>query len=73
MIVALLTDAKDRPTVRHKTRLKLGLKGAGADLTWPLFTASQDEKLNGLVNERTVQRSTCVGVRCWNWKRICCR
>jgi ribonuclease R len=42
--------------VRHKTRLKLGLKGAGADLTWPLFTASQDEKLSGLVNERTVQR-----------------
>ena len=42
--------------MRHKTRLKLGLKGAGADLTWPLFTASQDEKLNGLVNERTVQR-----------------
>jgi len=56
VIVALLTDAKDRPTVRYKTRLKLGLKGAGADLTWPLFTASQDEKLNGLVNERTVQR-----------------
>ena len=22
------------------------LKGAGTDLTWPLFTASQDEKLN---------------------------
>ena len=56
MLVALLTDAKDRPTVRHKTRLKLGCKGAGADLTWPLFTASQDEKLNGLVNDRTVQR-----------------
>ena len=56
VIVALLTDAKDRPTVRHKTRLKLGVKGVGADLTWPLFTASQDEKLNGLVNERTVQR-----------------
>uniref|UniRef100_UPI00370429C9 S1 RNA-binding domain-containing protein n=1 Tax=Parasynechococcus sp. TaxID=3101203 RepID=UPI00370429C9 len=56
VIVVLLTDAKDRPTVRHKTRLKLGLKGAGADLTWPLFTASQDEKLNGLVNKRTVQR-----------------
>ena len=31
-------------------------RGAGADLTWPLFTASQDEKLNGLVNNRTVQR-----------------
>ena len=56
VIVALLSDAKDRPTVRHKTRLKLGAKGAAADLTWPLFTASQDEKLNGLVNERTVQR-----------------
>ena len=55
-IVALLTDGKDRPTVRQKTRLKLGLKGAGADLTWPLFTASQDEKLNSLVNERIVQR-----------------
>ena len=56
LLVALLTDAKDRPTVRHKTRLKLGGRGAGADLTWPLFTASQDEKLNGLVNNRTVQR-----------------
>ncbi len=56
LIVALLSDAKDRPTVRHKTRLKLGLKGVGTDLTWPLFTASQDEKLNGLVNDRTLQR-----------------
>ena len=56
LIVALLSDAKDRPTVRHKTRLKLGNKGVGADLTWPLFTASQDEKLNGLVNDRTLQR-----------------
>ena len=56
VIVALLSDAKDRPTVRHKTRLKLGAKGAAVDLTWSLFSASQDEKLNGLVNERTVQR-----------------
>ena len=56
LLVALLSDAKDRPTVRHKTRLKLGLKGAGNDLTWPLFTASQDEKLSGMVNDRTVQR-----------------
>ena len=56
VIVALLTDAKDRPSVRHKKRLKLGLKGAGADLAWPLFTASQDQKLNGLVKERTVLR-----------------
>ena len=56
LIVALLSDAKDRPNVRHKTRLKLGHKGVGADLTWPLFTASQDEKLNGLVNDRTLQR-----------------
>ena len=56
LVVALLSDAKDRPTVRHKTRLKLGHKGVGADLKWPLFTASQDEKLNGLVNDRTLQR-----------------
>ncbi len=56
LLVALLTDGKDRPTVRQKTRLNLGLKGAGSDLNWPLFTASQDEKLNGLVNERVVQR-----------------
>ena len=54
--MALLTDGKDRPTVRQKTRLNLGLKGAGSDLNWPLFTASQDEKLNGLVNKRVVQR-----------------
>ncbi|AII49457.1 organic colvent ABC transporter permease [Synechococcus sp. KORDI-52] len=56
LLVALLTDGKDRPTVRQKNRLKLGLKGAGADLTWPLFTATQDEKLNGLVSDRIVHR-----------------
>lgn len=56
VLVSLLQDGKDRPTVRHKTRLTLGERGCGEALSWPLFTASQEEKLQGICTERFVQR-----------------
>ncbi|MFL0789918.1 MAG: RNB domain-containing ribonuclease [Prochlorococcus sp.] len=56
IIVALLIDAKDRPTVRHKGKAKLGLRGCWEQINWPLFSASQDEKLRGLCTENLVHR-----------------
>ena len=56
VLVGLLQDGKDRPTVRHKTRLALGERGCAETLSWPLFTASQEEKLQGICTERFVQR-----------------
>lgn len=56
MLVALLLDGKDRPTVRQKKRLELGRKGCGDELSWPLFTGTQVDKLDTLVTERLVQR-----------------
>jgi ribonuclease R len=56
VLVSLLQDGKDRPTVRHKTRLALGERGCAETLSWPLFTASQEEKLQGVCTERFVQR-----------------
>lgn len=56
ILVALLSEAKDRPNVRQKNRVSLGKKGVGADVSWPLFTAAQEEKLNGLISERLIQR-----------------
>ena len=56
VLVSLLQDGKDRPTVRHKTRLALGERGCAETLSWPLFTASQEEKLQGICTERFVQK-----------------
>ena len=56
ILVTLLTDGKDRPTVRHKQRLALGQRGCAEQLSWQLFTATQDEKIHQLCNERFVQR-----------------
>ena len=56
VLVSLLQDGKDRPTVRHKNRLALGQHGCADDLTWPLFTASQEDKLRSPCNDRFVQR-----------------
>ena len=56
VLVSLLQDGKDRPTVRHKQRLSLGRKDCQTELTWPLFTASQDEKLQTLISDRFIQR-----------------
>ena len=56
VVVSLLLDGKDRPTVRHKNRLALGRHGCADELTWPLFTASQEEKLRSTCTDRFVQR-----------------
>ena len=56
ILVSLLQDGKDRPTVRQKERLLLGRQGCEQDLSWALFTGSQSEKLKLLVSDRLVQR-----------------
>ena len=56
ILVSLLQDGKDRPTVRQKERLMLGRQGCEQDLSWVLFTGSQNEKLKSLVSDRLVQR-----------------
>lgn len=52
----LLNEGKDRPSVRHKVKVKLGDKGVAPSVTWPLFTASQEQKINEMMRERTIQR-----------------
>ena len=56
VIATLLNDGKDRPTVRHKNRVNLGEKGVSEQVSWPLFSASQAQKLHALLQERLVQR-----------------
>tara|TARA_B100000073_G_scaffold912_1_gene842 strand:- start:468 stop:2831 length:2364 start_codon:yes stop_codon:yes gene_type:complete len=56
VLCALLNDGKDRPTVRQKNKVKLGEKGVAASVSWPLFTASQEQKILDTIRERTVQK-----------------
>jgi ribonuclease R len=56
ILVSLLQDGKDRPTVRQKERLMLGRQGCEQGLSWALFTGSQNDKLKSLVSDRLVQR-----------------
>ena len=56
VLCSLLNDGKDRPTVRQKIKVKLGEKGVAASVSWPLFTASQEQKILEMIRERTVQR-----------------
>ena len=56
VLCQLLNEGKDRPNVRHKTKVEIGRQGAGDQITWPLFTASQDQKLAELFRERMLQR-----------------
>ncbi|MDP7999468.1 MAG: RNB domain-containing ribonuclease [Synechococcus sp. SP1 MAG] len=56
VLVSLLQDGKDRPTVRQKERLALGRKGCEHDLNWALFTGSQNDKLKLFITDRLVQR-----------------
>lgn len=56
ILVALLIDGKVRPTVRHKSKAKLGLQGCWDEINWPLFSTSQDEKLRLLCTENLVHR-----------------
>jgi ribonuclease R len=41
ILVSLLTDGKDRPSVRHKTRLDLGSDSCHGQADWPLLTPGQ--------------------------------
>ena len=56
VLAALLNDGKDRPSVRQKEKANLGLKGAGNNVSWPLFTATQDQKLLDGIQERQIVR-----------------
>ena len=56
VLCSLLNDGKDRPTVRQKNKVKLGEKGVAASVSWPLFTASHEQKILDTIRERTVQR-----------------
>jgi len=56
VIQMLLQDGKDRPTVRQKQRLQLGLCGCAESLQWSLFTGAQDERLRSIFPARLVQR-----------------
>ncbi len=55
LLVTLLTEAKDRPSVRHKSRLDLSADSCHGQIEWALLTAShlapfQETIANGLVN-----------------------
>ncbi|MGC6483728.1 MAG: RNB domain-containing ribonuclease [Synechococcus sp.] len=56
VLSALLNDGKDRPTVRHKEKVKLGRRGSGQAVTWPVITASQEQKLLNTLQDRHVLR-----------------
>lgn len=56
VLCQLLNDGKDRPSVRQKNKVEIGRQGAGELITWPLFTASQEQKLSELFRERVLQR-----------------
>ena len=56
ILCLLLNEGKDRPTVRHKTKVKLGARGVATSVSWALFTASQDQKILDMLRERTIQR-----------------
>ena len=56
VLSALLNEGKDRPTVRHKDKANLGHRGAGNSVTWPLFTATQEQKLLEAIQERQIVR-----------------
>ena len=56
MLSSLLNEGKDRPSVRQKEKVKLGLRGAGEAVTWSLLTPNQEQKLLDGLQERQVVR-----------------
>ena len=56
VLVAMLQDGKDRPSVRQKERVNLGQKGSEEQLSWGLFSSSVWEKLQALSSDRLCQR-----------------
>ncbi len=56
ILVTLLNDGKTRPNVRHKEKVDLGQRQCWEKITWPLFSASQNESLQNQCNGNLIQR-----------------
>lgn len=56
LLVSLLVDGKDRPTVRHKTCVELCSDSCHGAIDWPLFTPSQLTALEEPLRRGLVQR-----------------
>ena len=64
LLVLLLSEGKDRPSVRHKTRVDIASDASHGVIDWPLLTASQlspvEEGLGGTLLNRLNERSRFV-------------
>jgi len=64
LLVLLLSEGKDRPSVRHKTRVDIASDASHGVIDWPLLTASQlspvEEGLSGTLLNRLNERSRFV-------------
>ncbi|MEB3200239.1 MAG: RNB domain-containing ribonuclease [Synechococcaceae cyanobacterium] len=56
LLVTLLIDGKDRPTVRHKTCVDLASDSCHGAIDWPLFTPSQTTALEEPLRRSLVQK-----------------
>ncbi|MCX5931529.1 MAG: ribonuclease R [Cyanobacteria bacterium] len=56
LLVLLLTEGKDRPSVRHKTRVDLASASCHGTIDWPLLTPTQLSELQQGRSESMLQR-----------------
>ncbi|WP_432784855.1 RNB domain-containing ribonuclease [Cyanobium sp. BSA11S] len=56
VLVLLLTEGKDRPSVRHKTRVDLASASCHGTIDWPLLTPTQLAELQQGRSDAMVQR-----------------
>ncbi|QEY31766.1 RNB domain-containing ribonuclease [Synechococcus sp. RSCCF101] len=56
VLATLLSDGKDRPSVRHKTRVDLGLSSSPAAIDWPVLTPSLLTPLQQAVQTSLIPR-----------------
>ncbi|MCP9799983.1 ribonuclease R family protein [Synechococcus sp. RedBA-s] len=56
LLVLLLTEGKDRPSVRHKTRVDLASASCHGTIDWPLLTPTQMSELQQGRSESMLQR-----------------
>jgi ribonuclease R len=56
MLVVLLTEGKDRPSVRHKTSVDLASDGCHGAIDWPLLAPSQLTPYQEVLEHGLVQR-----------------
>ena len=56
MLVVLLTEGKDRPSVRHKTSVDLASDGCHGAIDWPLLAPSQLTPYQEMLEHGLVQR-----------------